>query len=147
MSMRVHWIITVVAAVLCLPAAAMAEGRIYAESGVALNGTDPVAYFELGEPVEGSADHIHEWRGVEWRFASTRHRDLFAADPAAYAPRYGGWCAWAAARGYAAPTVPEAWTIVDGSLYLNASLGVQRRWERDIAGFIATADEKWPDIF
>lgn len=135
------------AMLLLLPAIAAADGRIYTDNGVALDGTDPVAYFEAGEPVQGSPDHSHEWHGVEWHFANARHRDLFAADPEAYAPRYGGWCAWAAAQGYAAATVPEAWRIVDGRLYLNANLEIQGRWEADIEGLIEAADDRWPDIF
>ncbi|MFQ3788983.1 YHS domain-containing (seleno)protein [Halomonas sp. A29] len=69
------------------------------------------------------------------------------ADPEAYVPQYGGWYAWAAARGEAAATIPEAWKIVDGKLYLNFSRLIQWRWERDIPGHIAAADSLWPNIF
>jgi hypothetical protein len=86
------------------------------------------------------------WQGAAWRFASAENRERFEADPVAYAPQYGGWCAWAVAEGYTASTVPEAWKIVDGRLYLNYSRGVQRRWERDIPGNIARADANWPGV-
>ena len=79
-------------------------------------------------------------------FASAANRDLFDADPTAYAPQYGGYCAWAAAEGYVASTVPEAWTIHDGRLYLNFSRRMQRRWERDIPGNIARGNANWPAI-
>lgn len=124
-----------------------AEGRIYTEDGVALGGTDPVAYFEMREPVQGSEQHSYQWRGAEWHFASAEHREQFAADPEAYAPEYGGWCAWAAAQGNAASTTPEAWSIVDGKLYLNYSQNIHARWQRDRAEFIESADENWPEIF
>jgi len=42
--------------------------------------------------------------------------------------------------------VPEAWSIVDRRLYLNASRRVQRRWERDIPGNIARAGANWPAV-
>ncbi|QFU00867.1 hypothetical protein FIU83_04355 [Halomonas sp. THAF5a] len=126
---------------------AAADGRIFTRDDLAIGGTDPVAYFTEGEPVAGSPEFQWEWQNATWQFASAEHRDLFQADPEAYAPQYGGWCAWAAARGDAASTVPEAWKIVDDRLYLNYSHGIQRRWERDIPGFIEAADAHWPNIF
>ncbi len=126
---------------------AIAEGRIFTRDGLAIGGTDPVAYFTQGQPVRGSPDYRLEWRDATWQFVSAEHRDRFRADPEAYAPQYGGWCAWAAARGEAAATIPEAWKIVDGKLYLNYSRWIQWRWETDIPGNIEAADEHWPDIF
>ena len=119
---------------------------VYAETGIAIDGTDPVAYFTEGRPVAGLPEHTLMWRGATWRFASEANRAAFEADPEAYAPQYGGWCAWAVAEGYTAPTVPDAWRIVDGKLYLNFSRGVQRRWERDIPGNIVRADANWPGV-
>lgn len=123
-----------------------ASGHWFAENGVAIRGTDPVAYFREGRPVAGRADITHAWHGVTWRFATEANRDAFAADPARYAPAYGGFCAWAVAEGYTAPIDPRAWTIVGGRLYLNYSRSIQRRWERDIAGNIARADANWPRL-
>jgi len=123
-----------------------ATPRIYAEGGVAIDGTDPVAYFTEGGPVVGAPGISLDWSDVTWRFASEANRAAFQEDPEAYAPQYGGWCAWAVAEGYTASTVPEAWRIVDGKLYLNFSRRVQRRWERDIPGNIARADANWPGV-
>ena len=66
--------------------------------GVAIEGTDPVAYFEDGQPLAGSSEFEHEWLGATWRFASAEHRDAFAAAPEKYAPQYGGYCVWAVSR-------------------------------------------------
>ena len=115
-------------------------------SSVAIRGTDPVAYFTEARPVEGSADHTHEWNGAEWRFASAANRDAFAAEPERYAPRFGGYCAWAVANGYTASTVPEAWSIYDGRLYLNYSLAIRDRWSQDIPGNVRRGDANWPDV-
>lgn len=119
---------------------------VYAENGIAIDGTDPVAYFTQGAPVAGSADITHDWNGTTWRFASVENRDAFAATPNAYAPQYGGYCAYAVSEGYTASTTPKAWKIVDGKLYLNYSKRIQRRWERDILGRIANADKNWPAV-
>ncbi|MEM7189075.1 MAG: YHS domain-containing (seleno)protein [Pseudomonadota bacterium] len=114
--------------------------------GTAIDGTDPVAYFTEGRPVEGSSDFVHEWNGAKWRFSSAENLALFAADPEKYAPQYGGYCAWAVSQGYTASTDPEAWKIVDGKLYLNYSKSVQLNWETDIPGHIAAGDANWPKV-
>ncbi len=41
---------------------------------------------------------------------------------------------------------PDAWTIVDGKLYLNYSLGVREQWSQDIPGNVAKADVNWPKL-
>jgi hypothetical protein len=120
--------------------------QVNAEGGVAVRGTDVVAYVTQGRPVAGSAAFTHDWAGATWRFASAAHRDLFAADPQRYAPAYGGFCAFAVSEGYTAPIDPAAWRIVDGRLFLNYDRAVQRRWERDIPGRIARADARWPEL-
>jgi len=126
---------------------AMAQtNAVYASGGVAVDGTDVVAYFTQAAPVAGDPGITHEWRGVTWRFATAANRDSFAANPERYAPQYGGYCAYAVSEGYTASTVPEAWKIVDGKLYLNYSRRIQRRWEKDIPGRIAAADQNWPGV-
>ena len=119
---------------------------VFAEGGVAIRGADPVAYFTEGGYVAGSASYTHEWGGATWQFASAENRDLFVSNPGAYAPQYGGFCAWAVSQGYTAPVDPTAWEIVDGKLYLNFDARIQRRWERDIPGNIASADQNWPAV-
>ena len=113
---------------------------------VAIHGYDPVAYFEQGKPVEGKKEISLEWSDATWRFASAAHRDKFKADPGKYAPRYGGYCAYAVSLGTTADIDPNAWTIVDGKLYLNLSKSIQKTWEQDIPGYISSADENWPKI-
>lgn len=130
---------------LLFPRSAQA-GAVNAEDGLAVRGIDVVAYVPDGRPVQGLAAFTHSWQGTTWRFASAANRDRFAADPARYAPAYGGFCAYAVSEGYTAPIDPEAWKIVDGRLYLNYDRSVQRRWERDIPGRIARADANWPAL-
>lgn len=115
-------------------------------SSLAVSGFDPVAYFVEGKPVEGRADLEYEWNGATWRFASEDNLAAFIADPMAYAPQYGGYCAWAVSQGYTASSDPQAWRIVDNKLYLNYSKDVQKRWKGDIPGNIAKADRNWPKV-
>ena len=120
--------------------------KIYTEDGIAVDGSDVVAYFTESKPVKGRKDITHDWMGATWRFASAENRAKFQADPTTYAPQYGGYCAYAASEGYGAPTAPDAWTIYDGKLYLNYSNGVRRRWSKDIPGRIEAGDANWPRI-
>lgn len=115
----------------------------YEPSGVAIRGYDTVAYFTQGGPVEGSESFTTEWEGATWRFASQDNLDLFKADPAKYAPQYGGYCAYGVAKDGLVKIEPENWTILDDKLYLNFSDKVQGLWEEDISGFIAAADSKF----
>ncbi|MBP0017205.1 MAG: hypothetical protein J7647_06550 [Cyanobacteria bacterium SBLK] len=114
--------------------------------GVAIRGTDPVAYFTQERSVTGKSEFSHTWSETTWWFASAENRDRFAADPERYAPQYGGFCAWAVSQGYTAPIDPEAWKVVNDKLYLNYNKGVQRRWEKDIPGNIRKANANWPGV-
>ena len=102
-----------------------------------------MAYFTDAKPVAGSAQFEHSWNGATWRFASAEHRDLFAANPAKYAPQYGGYCAYGVSKGGKYPIDPQAWSVIDGKLYLNYDLDVQKTWSKDTKGFIAKADGNW----
>jgi YHS domain-containing protein len=115
-------------------------------SRVAVGGYDPVAYFTEGRPVRGATQFRITHQGYEYRFASAEHLAAFRANPARYLPQYGGYCAWAVAQGYTAAGNPQNWRIVDGRLYLNYNDEIQRRWERDIPGFIRSADANWPGV-
>jgi YHS domain-containing protein len=113
-------------------------------SNVAIRGYDPVAYFTVGRPVEGSASFKATYQGAEFRFANAANRAAFVANPARYAPQYGGYCAWAVGHGYTAGIDPEAWAIVDGKLYLNYNRSIQSQWQGDRANQIRSANANWP---
>ena len=123
-----------------------AEPTYFQEDGIAIRGADPVAYFTESAYVAGSDEFTHNWQGVTWQFSSAANRDAFAATPEAYAPQYGGFCAYAVSQGVTAPVEPESWKVVDGKLYLNLNQKIQKRWEKDIPGYIASADQNWPGV-
>jgi len=114
--------------------------------GTAIRGYDPVAYFTQGAAVEGSDAFEYEWLGGTWQFASAEHRDLFIADPIRYAPQFGGYCASGAIDGDTLAADPQAWSIVDGKLYLLYSKRSLSRWSKDAVGNIAKGDVNWPTI-
>ena len=114
--------------------------------GVAVGGYDPVAYFSEKKAVAGKADITLEHEGTTWRFSSPANRDAFKADPAKYAPQYGGYCAWAVSQGYTAKGDPNVWSVVDGKLYLNYNRSVQTGWEKNTPGNIKKGDANWPRV-
>ncbi len=136
------------AALLALPgqAAAPAGPEVNTEGGVGLGGFDPVAYFTEGRAVRGLAQVAAAHDGVEYRFASGANRAAFLADPARFLPQYGGFCAFAVARGYKAVVDPTAFAVVDGRLYLNYNADIQAQWQRGQARDIWRGDANWPQV-
>ena len=142
-------IVSLVIGVMPVPGAAQSKKpAVFTDivKGVAVGGYDPVAYFTEGKPVQGKPEIPLAHDGATWRFSSEANRDLVKADPAKYAPQYGGYGAWAVASNYTAKGDPRAWTIRDGKLYLNYDKSVHRTWEKDIPGNVTKADANWPKV-
>ncbi len=131
---------------LLLPGPARAMIEMSRLPGIAVSGFDPVASFTEGRARMGSDTIIAQHQGVEWRFSSAANRALFLANPARYAPQFGGFCSWAVSQGYTAPADPEAWAIHDGRLYLNYDFAIRDRWATDIPGHIALGNRNWPAL-
>jgi len=139
-------IFAILAATMATPVFAGSPPVFVDSNNIAINGYDTVAYFTLSEPVSGLPQLSTEWNGAIWLFATTKTLNMFKENPEAYAPQFGGYCAYAAAKGAIAPTVPEAWTIYEGKLYLNFNLRTRRIWQRNVPGNIAKAEANWPAI-
>ncbi|MEM1111927.1 MAG: YHS domain-containing (seleno)protein [Pseudomonadota bacterium] len=115
--------------------------------GVAIGGYDPVAYFTEGAATKGSPEYSAEHGRATWWFANAEHRDSFIANPKAYTPAYGGWCAYGVAEGYAAETDPvNGWTIYEGRLYLNWDAEVAAAWNADRAALLEKSEAYWPGV-
>lgn len=140
-------VILIAAGLLVVTAASGADTTYNVDrKGLAIKGHDPVAYFTEDKPVKGSSDHELVWEGATWRFANSANLEAFREDPEKYAPRYGGYCAYGVAVGGLYDIKPEAWSIVDGILYLNKNLRVRETWRLDIPGYIEKADANWPGL-
>ena len=119
-------------------------GEQFVKNGYAVSGYDTVAYFTVGKPVPGDKNIQAEWNNAKWLFSSEEHKQLFLANPEKYAPAYDGHCAYAVgAKNYKASTIPQAWDIVDGKLYLNYSKGVRKSWNKKQAEYIENGDKNW----
>jgi hypothetical protein len=132
---------------LFIAAPAGAAEAIYSNwLGRAIAGYDPAAYFTEDKAVEGKGEFTAKWMAATWRFASAANRDLFVAMPEKYAPKYGGYCAYAVSQNDTAKIDPTAWSIVEGKLYLNYSHDVQKTWLANRDAYIAAAEKNWPGV-
>lgn len=112
-------------------------------TGKALRGYDAVAYFAVNNAVKGDPKYEYVWNGAKWLFSSEENMKKFQSNPEAYAPQYGGYCAYAVSEGYTADADPEAWEVVDGKLYLNYSTKVKEKWEENHGERINKGNQNW----
>lgn len=113
-------------------------------AGLGAKGYDVVAYFTDKAAVQGSDQFTVPYGGVTWQFASAEHRDMFKADPAKYAPQYGGFCSWGVAQGKLFDVDPvNGWTVSKNKLYLNFNGDINKTFSRDVEGFVSKAERNW----
>lgn len=127
-----------------VPFAAHAQPR-RDEPRLAIRGYDTVAYFTLSRPTKGDPGIGHVWDGGKYLFVSERHRQLFAADPAKYAPQFESYCTSGVTAGVKIEAEPEYWIISDGRLFLFSGAGGPDRMRADTST-APRADENWPKL-
>ncbi|MBY8961307.1 YHS domain-containing protein [Flavobacterium sp. D11R37] len=114
--------------------------------GIAVSGYDVVAYFTENTARKGNKDISFEHEGATYLFATEANRKLFRENPEKYLPRFGGWCAYGMSEGYKASVDPKAFTVYNGVLYLNYSLGVREEWQKNKDARIKKAEANWPAV-
>lgn len=129
-----------------LAGVAFAQSQSVDSKGVALKGHDPVAYMTEGKPVQGMEKFMAKHDGATYHFSSEKNRDTFVSQPSRFAPQYGGFCAYGAAKGGKFDVDPAAFTVLDGKLYLNKNKDVQKLWTTDARSFIKQADQYWVQL-
>jgi YHS domain-containing protein len=112
--------------------------------GVILRGYDVVAYFKQGKPVQGNPAFESTYQGAIYLFASSVDKTDFEKDPAKYAPRYGGFCSYAAALGKLNDVEgPDAFAVYKGELYVCANQSSLKLLKANIDTNIGKADANW----
>ena len=109
----------------------------------AIKGYDTVAYFTERQPMKGKPEFAYRWNDAQWQFTNAAHRDLFVADPERYVPQFGGFCSMALVVGKIKDIDPEAWTIVDGKLYLNFTKAFRDKFRKHATTNIKKAEKNW----
>lgn len=126
--------------------AAASEAVNTDKTGVAIGGHDPVAYFTEHEAQLGDFQVAHTHGDATYWFTSEENKALFVANPKAYLPQFGGYCAFGAALGKKFAASPDVFTIVDGKLYLNLNDGISEVFNGDLEGHIKKANQNWKKI-
>lgn len=116
---------------------------------LAIQGYDPVSYFETG-PLEGSDEFRITHKGVIYQFATQTNLNKFRTTPDKYEPAYGGWCAYAMGKtGEKVKIDPETFKILDGRLYLFYNFwgnNTLNEWNKEERKLKESGDQHWKKI-
>jgi YHS domain-containing protein len=122
-----------------------------AEKSIAIQGYDPVAYFNQNKAVKGSKQFSASADGIIYYFSSAENKDLFVKDYTKYEPQYGGWCAYAmGATNEKVEIDPETFKIINGKLYLFYHSWVNNtlnKWNKNETNLKTNADKNWLLIY
>ena len=114
-------------------------------SNLVVQGYDVVSYFS-GTLTKGREYMKSEVLGVVYYFSSEQNKTFFDKNPKRYIPKYGGWCAYAMAKGEQVEVNPEAYLIQNDSLYLffkTYFINTQTKWQAHPEFFQEKADANW----
>ncbi len=115
-------------------------------SGLAISGFDPVAYFTDGAALPGKGEFEQSFGGTVWRFRSAGNLAAFAANPDVYMPRFGGYDPVRVAHGVSVAGNPRLWLINGERLYLFYTPEDRTEFANDADQVSATADSEWSRI-
>jgi YHS domain-containing protein len=114
-------------------------------TGLAINGIDPVSY-RLGEkPMAGRAAYELIRDGFVWRFASQANLEAFRDAPEIYTPAFGGFDPTGVANGAAVDSDPGQFAIVGARLFLFRSAENRERFLQN-AALLAQAESRWSSV-
>ncbi|MEQ8816533.1 MAG: YHS domain-containing (seleno)protein [Thalassobaculum sp.] len=141
------------AAILTAAAPALAEdeynvvnGLTLAGNPLGLHGIDPISVFHGEAPRTGDAVYTAAHDGVDYYFVSAEAQSRFKADPQAYLPQFGGFCAYGVYVGKKLDGDVRYADIVDGKLYLFVNAAIFEKYLANKDAVIAGAFAKWPEI-
>ena len=116
------------------------------QTGLAINGIDPVTYFTDSQPLAGRPEFEYRHQGVIWRFRNDGNKAAFARSPEVYTPRHGGYDPVAIARGIAVAGNPLVWIVSGQRLYLFYSGAARAQFAANPDKIAAAAEARWPTV-
>lgn len=125
------------------PAAAFEETNKSYFGDIAVGGYDAVGYFTEGKAIKGEEAYAYVWNGATYLFANAGNRNRFTADPAAFAPQYGGYCSNQMSLGNLSDIDPQVWRLIDGKLYLFGHQAGRLRWADETGQKVRDAESHW----
>jgi hypothetical protein len=116
------------------------------DTGLAISGYDPVAYFSRHKAVPGDPQLELTQNGAVWRFLNEGNRAAFADHPEVYTPRFGGYDPMAIVRGVSVPGNALIWAVAGERLYLFYDEKARAEFLVNPGLMIETATRKWPEV-
>lgn len=116
------------------------------DTGLAISGFDPVAYFTDQKAFVGRPDLELTADGAVWRFRNEGNLTAFAAHPDIYRPSFGGYDPVAIAAGRSVPGHPLYWTITADRLYFFYNSDNREAFLADPGRIIEAANRAWPSV-
>jgi hypothetical protein len=115
-------------------------------TGLALGGFDPVAYFTDSRPMAGQPGLEVSEAGAVWRFRNEGNRAFFLANPEIYGPQFGGYDPTDLARGVTFAGNPQVWLILGQRLFLFGRAESRDAFAAEPARFVREARQRWPGL-
>ena len=122
------------------------KSEVFSTEEGAIRGYDAVAYFTENKPAKGDVKFKMNYKNADWYFSSEENLNAFKAAPEKYEPQFGGYCAYAVSQNYTYSTEPDAFTVLDGKLYLNANMKTSKYWNSKRDELIPAAVKNWPEV-
>lgn len=116
------------------------------ETGVALQGYDPVAFFTEERAVKGDSEFAVQSGEAIYHFSSQENMKAFQADPEKYEPAFGGYCAFGASVGQVFPVEIDTWQIRFGRLFLQKDQEIKKMFEENPEENFRKAEANWPEL-
>lgn len=121
------------------------------DAGVVLDGFDVVAYRSADRAIKGTPDNRSSHDGALFEFSSAANKVLFDADPAKYAPKYNGYCAFAmGAKNAKVPANPDSFKLYNGELLVffndlheGQKFNTKLPWNDNELALAAKAEANW----
>ena len=123
-----------------------APGLTAAGAPLGVHGVDPVAFIDIGNRIDGTAQYTAVHDGVAYYFATKANMSAFKKSPARYVPENGGFCTYGVAVGKKFDGDPRYAAVEGGKLYLFLNEDIFNAFQKDRAGTIAKAEANWKKI-
>lgn len=124
----------------------VSNGLTLSAHPLGMHGVDPVSMFEGDNPAQGNAEYTSNHDGVDYYFASAEAQAKFEADPTAYLPQFGGFCAFGVYVGKKLDGDVRYADIAEGKLYLFVNAKILEKYLEDKEAVLQGAHAKWPEI-
>ena len=123
-----------------------APGLTAAGAPLGVHGVDPVAFIDIGNRSDGTAQYTAVHDGVAYYFANKANMSAFKKSPARYVPENGGFCTYGVSVGKKFDGDPRYAAVEGGRLYLFLNEDIFNAFQKDRAGTIAKAEANWKKI-